>query len=497
MTAYIAHPTLQKFHASDAWAKLVVGPFGSGKSVGCVNHLLREIMIAPRCKDGVRRSRILIARNSYRELTDTTQKTFEQWVPANIRRFVAGNMSYVLEFTVDATVRQLIDPKGRRPELSHIHDMPLDQEVGRVHAEIILRSLNSPADLGKLLSLEISGAWLNEAREFPRPVFDGVTGRLGRYPRKDDLEYEELGRSWIILDSNPCDTMHWMYRLFVEDRPEEFDFFHQPPGLSDAAENLQYLPNRYYERMALGKDEAWIDIYVNGQFGFDNTGKAIHPMFRQQLHVADKPLEYIPGQTILFGADYGLTPACAFAQEMPSGQVRVIAEIVTEDMGADRFGDLVAQQLRGPYAGSPAEGWGDPAGDQRSAVRDSETVAQIMRAKGIPIVSAPSNDPVLRQDALNRLLGQNDMGGQPSIIVSPTCKYLCKGLSGGYQRRRLNVGGEMEKYADQPEKNIYSHVCEALHYMLLGMGKGYNLISRPGGMHRLPQAGSCNMRRPR
>jgi hypothetical protein len=56
--------------------------------------------------------------------------------------------------------------------------------------------------------------------------------------------------------------------------------------------------------------------------------------------------------------------------------------------------------------------------------------------------------------------------GQPAFLLSPTCKTLRKGLAGGYHLKRVQVSGE-EKFTDKPEKNLCSHVCEALMYAAL------------------------------
>jgi len=39
----------------------------------------------------------------------------------------------------------------------------------------------------------------------------------------------------------------------------------------------------------------------------------------------------------------------------------------------------------------------------------------------------------------------------------------------------MQVSGE--KFALKPDKNKYSHVCESLQYLMLGAGKGYDVIS--------------------
>jgi hypothetical protein len=43
-------------------------------------------------------------------------------------------------------------------------------------------------------------------------------------------------------------------------------------------------------------------------------------------------------------------------------------------------------------------------------------------------------------------------------------------MAGGYKYRLMQISGE-ERYAELPEKNIYSHVAEALQYALCGAGE--------------------------
>ena len=56
------------------------------------------------------------------------------------------------------------------------------------------------------------------------------------------------------------------------------------------------------------------------------------------------------------------------------------------------------------------------------------------------------------------------------MLVDFRCKHLVKGFEGGYQYKRMQVSGE--RYADKPDKNHYSHVHDALQYLLLGAGEG-------------------------
>src|SRR3546814_6492205 len=142
-------------------------------------------------------------------------------------------------------------------------------------------------------------------------------------------------------------------------------------------------------------------------------------------------------------------------------------------MGAVRFAERLGVGMRSRYAGCRFEVDGDPAGDQR-AQTDERTPFDILRAAGIPARPAPTNDPVMRQEAvrapLNRLVD-----GEPGLILSPDCRVLRKAMAGAYRYRRLQIGGQ-ERYHDVPEKNAFSHVADAAQYLMVGAGEGRALI---------------------
>jgi len=68
--------------------------------------------------------------------------------------------------------------------------------------------------------------------------------------------------------------------------------------------------------------------------------------------------------------------------------------------------------------------------------------------------------------------------GKPAFCLLNQAKVLRKAMVGGYCYRRLQVSG-LEKYAEKPDKNKYSHVAEALQYMFLGAGEGFAVIANP------------------
>ena len=240
MTAitYKAPRTLTRFLDSEAFVRCVVGPVGSGKSSVCVMEILRRAMEQAPCPDGIRRTRFAVIRNTYSQLRDTTRKTFEEWIPPDAGTWHEQSFTFTIK-------------------------------RGDVDCEVLFRALNRPEDVKKLLSLELTGAYINEAREIPKHVFDVLQTRVGRYPSK-----AQGGPTWfgIWMDTNPWHKGHWGYKLFSRERPADYHLFEQPGGRTDAAENVENLPPGYYARLIAGKEAEWIESYVDGQYPSNDTG---------------------------------------------------------------------------------------------------------------------------------------------------------------------------------------------------------------------------------
>jgi hypothetical protein len=57
-------PTVARFMQDDSKMRVLMGPVGSGKSVGCVMEIPRRAQAVPPMKDGIRRSRWVVVRNT-------------------------------------------------------------------------------------------------------------------------------------------------------------------------------------------------------------------------------------------------------------------------------------------------------------------------------------------------------------------------------------------------------------------------------------------------
>ena len=464
------------------------GPIGSGKSVVSVMKLLRIAKKQPISQvNGKRNARIAIIRNTYPELKTTTIKTWHAWVPADIGKW--------------------------KDEGPPTHTISTDE----LEVEVMFVALDRPQDVRKLLSLELTAAWINEAKEVPKAILDGLTGRVGRYP---DAKHGGCLAPQILMDTNSPDDDHWWYTLAEHDdstpskaellqsitdaenqlieagilQPGQklFSFHHQPGGLSDDAENVDGLASMpggrigYYTRASAGKNADWVKVYVHGNYGYVQEGRPVYPEFDDQIHI--RPTSYNPRLDVYVGVDFGLTPAAVLMHRDVMGRLLVFDELATGDMGAVRFAKLLKAKMA-DYNITSAIITGDPAGDQR-AQTDEATPFLMFEAQGLAIKPAHTNDFTIRREAVVAPLSRL-VDGKPGMQIDPRCKVLRKGMAGAYHYKRVQVIGA-ERYQDKPDKGIYSHVCEAAQYACLGVGEGKALVRRPRNDQR-PRAQFAEM----
>jgi hypothetical protein len=430
---YSAAPTIKRFSQSRKFLRGLMGPFGSGKSSGCCIELvqwgMRQHLI-----NGKRRARFAVIRNTYGELHDTTIRTIHDWLPPSLfGNYMKSDGIYIID---------RLDPE--------------------LEIELLYRALDRPEHVAKLLSLELTGAWVNEAREVPWAIIKALAGRVDRYPKMSDGGVVDPG---IIMDTNPPDDESDWYRVFEEERPDNAEIFKQPSGRSPEAENKPNLSATYYANLASGADAEFIKVYIDGQYGYVKEGKPCYPDYNDAAHCCETA-EVRQGLVIKRGWDFGLTPACIFTQLRPDGRWVAFDELVASDVGITTFADQVLLHSGQQYAGFKFEDYGDPAGEQRSAMtadKDEKTCFDILRGKGIQIEGGEQNLTIRLESVkkpMNTLLS-----GKPQFMLHPRCKKLRKGFQGRYQYKKLKIAGAQERFKDEPDKNEFSHPHDALQYV--------------------------------
>ena len=455
-----AGPSASEFIQSRHYFTGLQGPVGSGKSSAAVVNVLNKSMLQRPGPDGVARTRWAVLRNTYSELETTTMKTWTDWLPED--QF--GKISRQAPF------RQLIK---------------LDLGTHQCEIEVLFIALDRADQIGKLLSLELTGAWMNEAREFPKEILDAVTMRVGRFPAVKDG-----GPSWfgVIADTNApaedhwCAIMseqapppEWMSREEVENfvRPHDWLFLSQPPAMLEERrdgkvvgykinpdrENAGNVVEGYYEKQLQGKTQSWINVYLLNRCDTLKQGRPIYPEYNPEIHKASSKLQYLPQLPIYVGMDFGLTPAAVFAQRA-RGRWQVLGELVTFNTMLSEFVDeLNEYYFKMGWTAADKIYYGDPSGDNRFA-NTKETTFQLLRQLGITARPTHTNDPQTRWEAVRRPL-MRLVDGQPAMVVDPSCTHLHKGFVSSYV---FDKDGKALK-------NDSSHVHDALQYLMLGGGE--------------------------
>lgn len=429
VTNYVASKTIASFMRSDAPVRLVLGPVGGGKSVGCIMEIARRAKMQAPARDGIRRTRWVIVRNTYQMLRDTTLATWKEWFPPGVAgTWKESEMKFTLQFE-------------------------------DVIAEVLFRALDDPDDVRRLLSLEISGGFVNESRDVPLEIITALRSRCGRYPSK-----KEGGPTWhgLLLDSNPPSKDSWIHRLFEEEKPEGWEIYKQPGGLDPGAENTENLPPNYYADMMSGADPEWVNVHVHGQYGRSKQGMPVYEStWKTSFHTRDQLL-VIGGAPIVIGLDAGRTPAAAFLQKDPKGRILLLDELTSENMGMENFlatkvKPLISQRFPGHRLLVAA----DPACWQKSQLNE-KSVADIIKAAGfyLPKPYDMSNRLAPRLQAVEGLLRQQIDGEAMFLVDKTRCPQAVAGFEHGFRYKKKKDG----QYEETPEKNFHGHLAEALQY---------------------------------
>lgn len=439
---YTPPPTGVKFMRSDARVRLIMGPVGSGKSTVSIMEIFRRCAEMPKCTDGYRRSRWVVVRNTRDQLKKTTLKTWAQWFPSGL----AGTWKE--------------------------SDMTFFLNVGDIRAEIMFLPLDTPDDQRRLLSLEITGAFINEAREVHPEIITAVRTRIPRYPSKAMLPPGTDYWYGLIMDTNPPSRDSWLYEQFEVVKPEGWEIFRQPGGLEPGAENRENLGATYYEDMMSGATDDFINVHVHGQYGKSLIGRAVYEKtFKRTFHVAETSLDPIHANAypLVIGMDFGRTPAAVIGQRDHRSRVLVLDSLYVENTGLENFIKLhLKPLLRSKFPHSRYIVCGDPAGWAKSQVNE-KSCFDVLKEAGLEAVPAPTNDVDKRIEAVERLLSYQTDGAAMMLFshesTSPGMKHLITGLDGGYKYKRKQDGS----YEVQPMKDHFSHDNDGLQYLALGI----------------------------
>lgn len=460
---------------------VIQGPIGSGTST-CSCHRIWKLATEQEPDfDGVRRTRWLVVRSSYRQLKKTTIKTWLDWFPEH----EWGDMI-------------------RSEPMSHVLRRGHPSGDGtKVECEVIFIAIDGPETAEQeAASFEITGFWINEGQFVEKEVVDELLSRCGRYPSTKGGP----GATWYggMIDLNAPSEGHWIPYMrgdipfpaewtdeekAMMEIPRDEDgkplwrFLVQPPGLievRDADGNLAYQPNpeaenqrhlkKSYMQQIRAKKKDWIDQRVMNRVGLYVGGKAVYPTFSQQDHVHSYDVEPVDGFPVIIGLDFGRDPAAAFMQCV-NGQWNILEELIGDNESATLFAPRVKRVLATRFPGMDFEAWGDPRGADRTQ-SDETTAYDIFEREGVTVFPATTdNNPEMRRSTVDGVLARRN-----GMRINPKCLTLRTGMAGGYHYKKIQ--GTAGLYSPRPVKNRYSHIVEALENGLMGGGEGEAIVSR-------------------
>jgi hypothetical protein len=453
-------PVASAFMADRSRRSVIVGPYGSGKTrAALVKLYLMAMQQVP--TDGIAASRFIVSRLTRPQLTSTTIKSFHEAFPEK-----AG-------FAPVESAALRTHWRFKPPGFDHIVDIDWQ-----------FLALETDEDVARVLGLEATSFFIDEARLIDPSLLGKLTGRL-RFPAVSRHRSLELA-------SNPWSTDHPFHPLFVLNRNEDTAFFHQPGGLDrDGAGNLigenlhnlsqtpesillpwndparRALGVKYYEAMLADMTPEDALLNVHSKWGVSREGKPVYGDYDDARHCM--PLKYDPGMKLELGTDFGLNSATVLYQQTMNGNVRILAEFVTADVGTvahhERLKMFVDREFPNAQIGRAT---GDPAGNQRGA--DGQQIFVLVRKFFPSYQPARTNELATRHEAVNALFRRNILGQPALVIDSKRCPMLRQACIDKYFYKSIKGTGAQHK--DEPEKNRWSHVAEALGYACLGAGAG-------------------------
>lgn len=449
----------------------IMGPGGSGKTVASIWKAVKfSIEQMPICTDGVIRVKGTVIRDNYRSLYRTTLQTWLEVFPTTRFPNFAGGQDRPAVHTLElSTVRNIDGVRREVPVTLRVEFFA----VADVNYELLFKSY------------ETSWAWATEADGIDHAAIPFFFSRTARYPSNAMLPPGTKRPRVALVDFNPPDPEHKLYQACLRGSfKEDFDanrdvktvnFFRQPSGLADNAENRAGKSREEYqaEMNTMTRDAA--RRMVEGMPGRVKSGLPVYDSeFDYDRHVSQVPLEILRDQPFHIGFDQGGgggsagTPAAVLFQIAPSGQIRINAEVVADPgTGVERFLDQLIPVLTGPFAGvMPGEFFCDPAGffggdSVYGTLAWAEIVAQ---ALGHRVYPAPSQEWTSRREALALPMMRFLSAGTPKLMIDPRCATLIRGLNGAYKYGKRHDG----LYNPLPTKNLESNAVEAAQYGVLG-----------------------------
>lgn len=514
---YVAPPTGQRFHDAPLGSYLykgIRGVPGSGKSVVCCWDIRFKAEMQPAIEDPVtgqmvRWCRWGLFRKTFPALKDTTIKTWTSWFPV-------GALTDLHE----------------SPPIEGVFEAPSLRNDGTiVRIELNCYATDALNFLDALDSLELSGAWVNEAAQIEWDKIHKIQERVGRFKPPGGaaagMKFKSFG---VIMDTNtPLENSWWHEMEFVK-IPERMLWYVQPPAMvewKNAAGDVKYVPNtddaytlaKYgygitFEELAKARekqlaecahecsrvyvshgpaenianhDEGW-DYYLKeligakpdyirtrllNKYGRSKGGLPVYgETWNDSFHVSIEQMDWMLGLPIIVGMDFARNPAAVFGQMTSMGQGRIYRELAKFNMSVPHYFEHYFMPFLVNEFGWPdcrVIVYGDPAGENPGEMSEEGPIA-FLNAHGIPAMIPPCLVGKNNDLTIRLNAVESMLNGSHAGVPDLLISHKCTMLRDGFNGDyHFKQIGNSTRYQEKPDKNEFSHVHDGLQYWCCGV----------------------------
>lgn len=326
---------------------------------------------------------------------------------------------------------------------------------GVAKGSVTFIGMDDPSDASKLLSWVLGGIAIDE----PAPA----AGSAGVDEMVFDLGMQRLrqpGMKWygMKLATNNPDEEHWTYKKFALEGEANNFRLHQP----NKPENLQNLPEGYYEKMRRNMQHRpdLIRRFIDGEFGFQQEGEAVTPQWNDRIHLT-MGLSPVKGREVIMLWDFGHNPTCIITQRTPMGYWNILYSFVGNGIGVEELiNNEVIPVLREKFKKSPIRHIGDPAGNQREQTSiNRSAVKAIKKLIGGTWRSGPMGWEE-RKNPLQSVLTRTISGSGVIQVDRQNAYHVWHALRGGWHYNKARTG----VVSAEPKKDKHSHPGDAMSY---------------------------------
>jgi hypothetical protein len=449
-----AGPVSDEFMLNTWGFSAICGPVGSGKTIASVKKGLIEAQRIFPGADG---------RRNYK-LGCVTQKYDNQWK--------ATIPSHWKIFKKDLPGSSWSGASPRQAQ----HILKFEDRFGEIRMVKDFFCFGEEANEEDLRGLEYTDIELIEMDTLPHKLIVGLGRALGREPPREITRRN--GRMWGGL--NAPTTQNWTYKFLWEQVRPPYKLFLQPGGLEEGAENLDALggDRAYYEQIIAANwdDQYYIRRMVHRIPGPIRATDMVYDKFDETIQLSKVTIQPDTRLPVLVGCDGGFTPAAVYGQEMPDGQLRILAEVALERGGAEELGAAMLALEGWRFRGCDFYTEGEPSliagedtdvDDQREQrISQGSFRQRLAKVLGRKVGISVTNDPGRRHDAVRAKIKLNLGPGRPGYLLDPSCTGLLRGKRETYQFRKLQGTNDISSV----KPSFDTHVADAEQVVALMCG---------------------------